>query len=244
MPSSPLKVFLSYSREDESWKERLVTHLHVLEKEGYVKVWTEYMIPPGSVRQRKILQAIDDADAAILLISAKFLASSKTEDEIPRLLARSVRKIMALFPVIVETCLWRQVSWLQKLEALPRGGKPLSARQGSQLDEALLEIASEILKLVEVRTEADSLIHIESDELRDFVLERIERAHRQLLSDDENEIAAACQLLALYSQPACSHPWSLEAIPRLKELASAQKSSEKTILHVESALRALKGLKM
>ena len=42
-----MKVFISYSHEDENWKDLLVTHLGVLEKQDFLDVWNDRRIQVG-----------------------------------------------------------------------------------------------------------------------------------------------------------------------------------------------------
>ena len=63
-------VFISYSHKDEEWKDRLVTHLGVLEKEGLLDLWDDRKIEVGDDWRPEIEKAIERADIAILLISA------------------------------------------------------------------------------------------------------------------------------------------------------------------------------
>lgn len=41
-------VFISYSHKDEEWKDRLVTHLSVLERAGLLDVWDDRRIEAGA----------------------------------------------------------------------------------------------------------------------------------------------------------------------------------------------------
>ena len=40
-------IFISYSHKDEEWKDRVVTHLRVLEMEGMLDVWDDRRIEAG-----------------------------------------------------------------------------------------------------------------------------------------------------------------------------------------------------
>ncbi len=80
------KIFISYSHKDEKWKERVDTHLSVLPD---IDAWDDRRIGAGADWFREIKTALNDADIAILLISADFLSSKFIiEEEIPRLLRR------------------------------------------------------------------------------------------------------------------------------------------------------------
>jgi hypothetical protein len=35
------RIFISYNRKDKQWKDRLVKHLDVLVKQGYIEVWND-----------------------------------------------------------------------------------------------------------------------------------------------------------------------------------------------------------
>ena len=40
-------VFVSYSHQDEKWKDELVKHFKVLEPEGVYRLWDDRQIQPG-----------------------------------------------------------------------------------------------------------------------------------------------------------------------------------------------------
>ena len=50
-------VFISYSHLDEDWKDRLVSHLRVLEREGELDVWDDRRIGAGEDWRPEIEQA-------------------------------------------------------------------------------------------------------------------------------------------------------------------------------------------
>ena len=69
------KVFISYSHKDEEWKNRLVTHLSVLEQQGHLTTWNDRDIIAGTDWLPEIEEAIEEADVAVLMITANFLTS-------------------------------------------------------------------------------------------------------------------------------------------------------------------------
>ncbi len=77
MPPSASTVFISYSHQDERWKDRLVRHLRVLDAEWSLEIWNDRQIAAGSDWQPAIQQAMERAAAAVFLISADFLTSSR-----------------------------------------------------------------------------------------------------------------------------------------------------------------------
>ena len=118
-------VFVSYSHQDEKWKNRLLPHLRSLELAGVqLKVWEDRQIDGGSTWYTEIRQAMENAAAAILLISANFLGSAFcVQQEAKFLLERRANRRMLLIPVLLKDCTWQAHSWLCDLQMLPRDGK-------------------------------------------------------------------------------------------------------------------------
>jgi len=105
-------VFISYSHKDEAWKNRLVSHLGVLQSEGLLGIWDDTRIEAGADWYPNIQKAIDASNVAILLISADFLTSKFIlGEEVPRLLERREKEGLRIFPVIVKPCAWQHVKW-------------------------------------------------------------------------------------------------------------------------------------
>ena len=142
-------VFISYSHKDEEWKERLVTHLRVLQLQDLLNVWEDRQIEAGADWYAEIENAINQAGVAILMISANFLTSRFIlGEEIPKLLERREREGVRVIPIIVKPCAWAQVGWLSEIQARPRDGKPLSSGNEHQIDTNLVAIAQEVLSIV------------------------------------------------------------------------------------------------
>jgi hypothetical protein len=68
-------IFISYSQKDEAEKDRLLSHLGVLQSAGLISVWSDDEISAGADWQQAIGQAITQARVAILLITANYLTS-------------------------------------------------------------------------------------------------------------------------------------------------------------------------
>jgi tetratricopeptide (TPR) repeat protein len=145
----PPTVFISYSHKDEIWKERLVTHLGVLQQEGLLRTWNDRNINAGEKWFEEIQKGMDEARVAVLLISADSLNSEFIRHkEIPHLLDRREKEGMTFFPVIVKSCVWDELPWLSRFLARPRDGKPLADFRGNRLETELTKIAKEILEIV------------------------------------------------------------------------------------------------
>jgi tetratricopeptide (TPR) repeat protein len=141
-------VFISYSHKDEVWKDRLVTHLGVLQNQGLLQTWTDRDIGAGDEWFEEIRNAMNAARVAVLLISASSLTSKFIlHTEIPHLLERRAREGMAVFPVLCTACLWQEIPWLARLQARPRDDKALASFRGNRLESELAKIAKEILEI-------------------------------------------------------------------------------------------------
>ncbi|MHC4478858.1 MAG: TIR domain-containing protein [Planctomycetota bacterium] len=137
------KVFISYSHKDEQWKDRLLPHLQALEQQGDIVLWDDRKIGTGDDWYPAIKKELDEADVAICLISADFLASDFIcKEEIPYLKERRSRDGMLVLPVLVSPCPWKAIQWLKGIQMFPRDGTSLAQvwRKVSQ-EKALSEIA-------------------------------------------------------------------------------------------------------
>ena len=142
-------VFISYSHLDEEWKDRLVRHLAVSQKQGHLELWHDRKIGAGEDWEQQIQAAMDAASVAILLVSANSLTSDFIlREEVSRLLERRASEGLRIFPVVIKPCDWGAVDWLRRMNLRPTDGKPLSGGTDYQIDLALTEIAKEVRQLL------------------------------------------------------------------------------------------------
>lgn len=140
----PLRLFLSYSHQDESLREELEVHLKGLERTGLIaRPWSEREIQGGSEWSQEIETALAKADIIVLLVSADFIASDYCyTKEMTAALARHSRDEAKVIPVILRpTDNWASAPFA-RLRTLPRDGKPVTA--WSSRDEAWVSVVREI----------------------------------------------------------------------------------------------------
>lgn len=143
-------IFISYSHKDEPWKDRLVEHLGILEREKRLRTWNDRRIKAGQEWLPEIETAMNEARVAVLLISTSFLNSEFIRSrEVPLLLERRVKEGVHVFPVIVKDCLWEEVDWLSSLQVRPQDGKALETVPAAKRNGELKKIAKEILEILE-----------------------------------------------------------------------------------------------
>jgi hypothetical protein len=138
-------VFISYSHRDTAWKDRLVSHLRVLERQGTLGVWETSDLPAGSDWSKQIDEAVKKADVAVLLVSPDFLASDFiVERELPTLFRRMEKEGTTVLPIILRPTAWSAIPQLAQLQFLNTDAKPLAAGSEYEVDQSLANIAKRI----------------------------------------------------------------------------------------------------
>src|SRR5688572_28988696 len=113
-----MHVFISYSRADRRWVDRLLIHLRPFERDGYIDSWDDARLVSGSRWREEIRAAIARADAAILIVSGDFLASDFiATEELPPLLQAAERRGALIIPLIISGSVYDYIPQLRELQA-------------------------------------------------------------------------------------------------------------------------------
>lgn len=163
-----MDVFISYSHKDREWKDRVVTFLEGLRRQGYLeyRTWSDDQIRPGQEWPEVIREAIEQAKVAILLLSADFLASEFiNETEVVALLERREAGHLDIVPVVARPCPWQLIDWLAKIQLHPAGATPLSGCEPHEIEAHLTDLALEVNRLVGHSPESASEVLSESDDV-------------------------------------------------------------------------------
>ena len=100
--SKPIRLFYSYSHDDESFREQLEKHLALLKRTGVIEEWHDRQIGAGTEWEGQINDNLEQADVILLLISASFLASDYCFDkEMTRAMERHDAGKARVIPVIL-----------------------------------------------------------------------------------------------------------------------------------------------
>jgi hypothetical protein len=151
------KVFISYSHDDEAWKEKLLTGLRVLERNKSVILWDAGELTPGSDWSKEIKNDLQKTDIAVLLVSPSFLASDFiVKNELPALLERRQKEGLVIIPVLLRPSLWGVVPEIAELQFANDPSKPLSLMSGEEMDKAMTSITQQIADLSEALAERSS----------------------------------------------------------------------------------------
>ena len=152
-PTYGSKVFISYSRKNSEWKERLLKQLDVFAKHGLLDAWHDVKdVEAGDIWERELAEAIRTCRMAIVLLCPDALGSKIVLDqEFPPLRERQLKEGLRVIPVICkEPCDWKSHDLVSKSQVRPLSfGKPqvpvaLRDMASAEADRALRALATEI----------------------------------------------------------------------------------------------------
>jgi hypothetical protein len=142
-----VRVFCSYSHEDEKLRKHLETHLAAMRRGGLIKSWSDREIVPGTNWEAEINTELEEADIVLMLVSPAFIASEFCYSvELQRALERFKNGEAMVIPVALRPCDWDGTP-LAGLQALPTGAKPVT--EWSNRDKALLDVTKGIRRAIE-----------------------------------------------------------------------------------------------
>ncbi|HEY1354619.1 MAG TPA: toll/interleukin-1 receptor domain-containing protein [Ktedonobacteraceae bacterium] len=122
----PARIFISYSHEDERWKNKLLTHLSILQRVRGALIWHDRDIKAGDDWATGIDTNLEEATIILLLISPDFVASQYCYSvEMQAAMGRSKAGQARVVPVILRPTELEGTPFMT-LQALPRNAKPIS----------------------------------------------------------------------------------------------------------------------
>lgn len=140
------KIFISYSHKDKQWLDRLRVHLKPVEREGIIDLWDDTKITAGILWKDAIKEALETARAAVLLISADFLASDFiAEHELPTLLSRAESGGTTIIAVILSPSLFTDTA-LGAFQSINSPDDPISDMPHSKQEQTFVKVAQTIMK--------------------------------------------------------------------------------------------------
>lgn len=144
---SGVRVFISYSHDDDEYRKALHKHLSPLERMGKITVWTDREIPAGEDWGKQIHDRLDDCDIFIVLVSSSFIASHYCYDvELTDAINRHRAGSMKIIPVVVRNCIWN-VTPLGAIQHATLDNVAIASAPNQ--DDALTAAATSIAKVVD-----------------------------------------------------------------------------------------------
>ncbi len=142
----PITLFYSYAHKDKQLRDKLATHLRLLQRQGYIADWSDQDIKPGQEWKKEVSKKLQTADIILLLVSPSFIATNYCEaSEVDIALQRHDVGEAWVIPVLLRSVDW-ETSSIGKLQALPYNLKPIA--NWNDRDSACTEISKNIRSLV------------------------------------------------------------------------------------------------
>lgn len=137
-------AFISYSRRDSKWLERLKKMLKPLIREHDLEVWDDTQIKAGDKWKEELEKALRNAKVGILLVSDDFLASDFIADnELPNLLKAAEEEGLRILWFLVSSCLYDETA-IAEFQGVCDPQVPLDTLTEAEWKQRLAEIGKEI----------------------------------------------------------------------------------------------------
>ena len=149
MTDLKVKVFVSFSHEDERLRVELAKHLKSLERQGKVELWYDGKIEPGTEWLKELNSQLNSADIILLLISSSFVDSDFCYlTELEQAKKRHDAGDARIIPIFLR---WIDLNALegtplQTLQGLPEPNNPITSWEDQ--DKAFAHVATAIRKVV------------------------------------------------------------------------------------------------
>ena len=147
-------LFISYCREDSKWLEKFREMLAPLLRKDQFKVWDDTKITPGTKWYQEIERAVATSKVALLLVSARFLASEFIIDRELPLLNDAQADGLTILWVAVSRCMY-QYTDLADYQALNDPAKTLDSLTAARLNQEMVRICKRIKKAMDAPPQQD-----------------------------------------------------------------------------------------
>ncbi len=164
----PLRVFLSYSHDDQARQKLFRKNLVALENDGYITFWDDPNIKPDMDWRPEIDRELEAMDVFVGLLTTNFVASKFIQRvEFKRAIERRKDKTARMWLVLVDDRRLEGTKF-EGIQVLKPGGKAVSKYPSLRagFDEAEKEIHQLIVDLWKIQPEADEQSQRIKDALR------------------------------------------------------------------------------
>ena len=139
-PSTPIRIFIAYSKHDEAYLKALLKHLKPATKNNTIEVFHDGEIEAGKEWNKTIKDNLHQSDIILLLVSANFVATDYCYDEeMIAAIALHEQGKAQVIPIIVTPFDFEDMPFA-KLNFLPSKAKPISLYTDEGQHQAYTEI--------------------------------------------------------------------------------------------------------
>ncbi len=143
-------IFISYSHKDQKFLEELRIALVPSQRSRLVDAWDDTRIPASAKWRDEIANALNNAKAAVLLVSKNFLASEFIANhELPPLLEAAKKDGLKIFWVCLSNCRY-DLTEIVKYQAIHDINKPLVKMSPGDRDDVWKRISEELEKVMPI----------------------------------------------------------------------------------------------
>ena len=163
--SNKLKLFISYSHEDEKFIEKFENDISSLKNK--VDVWRDRKIQVGENLKEEIQKNICSSDIICVFLSQNFLQSEECQKELQKAMQlKKENQSIHLCPIILSNCDWKNETELEHILALPTDAKPITTF--SNENEAWNQVYKGITRIVDQELQIRK-VEIKSSFFNDFL---------------------------------------------------------------------------
>ncbi|CAG5010299.1 hypothetical protein DYBT9275_04686 [Dyadobacter sp. CECT 9275] len=149
MKPPPLKIFVSYSKNDDQILSLLITYLNPLVTNQTLEIWYDRHVNGGDVWHETIEKELNAAQIIIFILSPDLLNSAYINQyEITPSFARFRKNECRIVPIVARECTISG-SVFDGLQCIPRGMEPLTSSQKS-FDEQFRQVTVELEKTIKI----------------------------------------------------------------------------------------------
>lgn len=174
---SPVKIFVSYSHEDESYRNDLIKSFSNMKRNGEISTWTDRDISASQFWREEIDNNLNGTQVIIFLISPDFINSDYCVDvEMKRALEMHRSGSALIVPIYIRATDVKH-SPLAEIHSLPKDRRPI--RLWDDKDLAWLDVVNGLRKSIETLPEEKIMTKSVSNTLK------VSETHDSWLEDTE-----------------------------------------------------------
>jgi HEAT repeat protein len=147
--SEKIHIFCCYAHADKEFLVMLNNHLRPLLRRGFIDLWSDTDIGPGTQWETEINTHLEKAHIILLMVSPDFIASEYCfSKELRRAMELHLMGKVRVVPIILRPVYW-SVTEFGNLQALPTNAIPIASARWNTRDEAFLDIVEGLRRITE-----------------------------------------------------------------------------------------------